>query len=95
MPTTKSAAELLNRLLYRALIEIRDQGREGGSKAVFHLADLFHTIPLQLDRVLEGQATYEEVLQALEAKAAEKGMERWLHAAVSEIESAQQSLRTG
>ena len=89
MTTTKSAAELLYRLLYRALIEMREQGREGGNKTVFHLADLFHTTALELGRVAEGKATYDAVLRGLEEKAAEKGVERWLHAALSAIETSE------
>jgi hypothetical protein len=85
MTTTKSAAEVLHRLLYRALIEIREQGRESGNKAVFHLAALFHTTALALGRVAEGKGSYDTVLHELEEKAAEKGIERWLRAARDEI----------
>jgi hypothetical protein len=85
MTTTKSAAEVLHRLLYRALIEIREQGRESGNKAVFHLADLFHTTALELGQVADGKASYDAVLRELEEKATEKGIERWLRAAVEEI----------
>jgi hypothetical protein len=89
MTTTKSAAELLHRLLYRALIEMREQGRESGNKVVFHLADLFHTTALELGQVAEGKGSYDAVLRELEEKATEKGVERWLRAAVTEIEGAQ------
>ena len=88
MTTTKSAAELLHRLLYRALIEIREQGRESGNKVVFHLADLFHTTALELGQVAEGKASYDTVLRELEEKATEKGVERWLRAALDEIGTA-------
>jgi hypothetical protein len=89
MTTTKSAAELLHRLLYRALIEIREQGRESGNKAVFHLADLFHVAALELGEAAEGKGSYDAILRGLEETAAEKGLERWLQAAVGEIEGAQ------
>jgi hypothetical protein len=88
MTTSKSAAEVLHRLLYRALIEMRDQGRESGNKAVFHLADLFHTTALELGQAAEGKLSYEAVLRGLEEKATEKGTERWLRAATAEIENA-------
>ncbi|MCI0700574.1 MAG: hypothetical protein L0241_05795 [Planctomycetia bacterium] len=89
MTTTKPAVELLHRLLYRALIEMREQGRESGNKVVFHLADLFHTTALELGRVAEGQSSYQSVLRNLEEKAAEKGIEQRLRAAIAEIEDAQ------
>ena len=89
MTTTKSASELLHRLLYRALIEIREQGHESGNKAVFHLADLFHTTALELGQVAEGKGSYDAVLRELEEKAIEKGIERWLRAALAAIEGAQ------
>ncbi|MBN9118908.1 MAG: hypothetical protein J0I06_07075 [Planctomycetes bacterium] len=88
MTTTKSVAELLHRLLYRALIEIREQGRESGNKTVFHLADLFHTTALELGRAAEGTTSYAAVLRGLEEKASEKDVERWLRTALAEIEGA-------
>jgi len=88
MTTTKSA-EVLHRLLYRALIEIREQGRESGNKAVFHLADLFHTTALELGQAAEGKTSHDAVLHELEERAAEKGVERWLRAALAELEGAQ------
>jgi hypothetical protein len=89
MTTTKSSAELLHRLLFRALIEMREQGRESKNKAVVHLTDLFHTTVLELGQAAEGKLSYDDVLHRLEEKATEKGLERWLLAAVAEIESAQ------
>jgi hypothetical protein len=65
MTTSKSAADVLYWLFYRALIEMRDQGRESGNKAVFHLADLFHTTALELGQAAEGKGTYDTVLRAL------------------------------
>jgi hypothetical protein len=72
MTTTKAAAELFHRLLYRALIEIRDHGRESGDKAVFHLADPFHVTALEWGQAAEGKESYDAVLRGLEEKAAEE-----------------------
>jgi hypothetical protein len=85
--TTKTALELVHRLLFRALIEIRAQGQEQKNKLVFHLVDLFHYTILEMENAAEGKTTYEEVLHLLEEKAAEKGCERWLIAAVTQIEN--------
>jgi hypothetical protein len=86
-PTEKSALELVHRLLFRALIEIRAQGHEQKNKLVFHLADLFHNIALDMVAAAEGKSTYEEVLRRLEEKAREKDCERWLRSAITQIEA--------
>ncbi|HEV3260940.1 MAG TPA: hypothetical protein VG013_29075 [Gemmataceae bacterium] len=85
--TDKSALELVHRLLFRALIEIRAQGHEQNNKLVFHLADLFHNIVLDMEAAAEGKSTYEEVLRQLEEKAREKNCERWLRSAITEVEA--------
>lgn len=79
-----SAVETIHRLLFRALLEIRSQGHEEQNKVVFHLADLFHTIVLEMENAAEGQCTYEEVLNLLEQRAKEKGLDRWLNQDTSE-----------
>jgi hypothetical protein len=86
-PTEKTALERVNRLLFRALIEIRAQGHELKNKLVFHLADLFHNVVLDLEAAAKGRSTYAEVLRQLEEKAKEKNCERWLHATLTQIES--------
>jgi len=73
---------LLHRLLYDALLAIRLEGHEAGHKPVFHLADLFHTIPLHLETVAQGQSTYDEVLRWLTERAEEKGCSEWLVRAI-------------
>ena len=73
------------RLLFRALIEIRAQGQEHKNKVVFHLADLFHNLVLEMERAADGETTYEEVLRLLTEKAREKGCERWVQGALTEL----------
>src|SRR5947208_5852522 len=82
----KTALELVHRLLFRALVEIRAQGHEQKNKLVFHLADLFHNIVLDMEAAAEGRLEYAEVLRRLEEKATEKNCERWLHSALTQIE---------
>src|SRR5947209_20211955 len=90
MPTTnKTALELVHRLLFRAIIEIRAQGHEQKNKLVFHLADLFHNTVLEMENAAEGKTTYEEVLRLLEDKAKEKGCERWLSSALAQLQDDQ------
>ena len=87
--TDKTAVELVHRLLFRALIEMREQGHEQKNKVVFHLADLFHNAVLEMMNAAEGETTYEDVLRLLDEKAKEKGCERWLSSALAEIEDSQ------
>jgi Mg/Co/Ni transporter MgtE len=84
--TDKSALELVHRLLFRALIEIRAQGHEHKNKLVFHLADLFHNVVLDMEAAAEGRLAYDEVLHQLEEKAKEKNCEQWLLSARTQIE---------
>jgi hypothetical protein len=83
--TNTSAVEAIHRLLFRALLEIRSAGHDEQNKVVFHLADLFHTIVLEMQRAAEGRCTYEEVFNLLEEKAKEKGLDRWLNQGLAEL----------
>lgn len=83
--TSIPAVETIHRLLFRALLEIRSQGHDEQNKVVFHLADLFHTIVLDMENAAEGRRTYEEVLNLLEQRAKEKGLDRWLNQSLSEL----------
>jgi hypothetical protein len=78
-----TAMEQVHQLLHLALLEVRVAAHEGSPKKCFHLADLFHNVPLQLQRVAEGQGTYEEVLGWIRERAREKGCEQWVEAALA------------
>lgn len=80
-----SAIETCHRLLFRGLLEIRSQGHDEGNKVVFHLADLFHTVVLEMENAAEGRCTYEDVVKLLERRAKEKGLGRWLSENVSDL----------
>lgn len=73
-----SERQTIYRLLYEALLEIRDAGRQAGDARVFHLADLIHNIPLQLERVAEGEETYAQVLKTMQDRAKETGGDKWM-----------------
>ena len=72
------AVEATHRLLFRALLEMRARGHEQKDKVVFHLADLFHNLVLEMQNAAEGRCTYDDVLRALEERAKEKGLDKWL-----------------
>jgi hypothetical protein len=73
-----SAIETVHKLLFRALLEIRSQGHDGQNKVVFHLADLFHSVVLEMENAAEGGCTYDDVMALLEQRVKEKGLDRWL-----------------
>ena len=70
--------EKLHQLLYRALIEIRHEGRELRHSSVFGLADLLHAIPLELAKCANGEADYDEVFNRLCETAKERNCEAWI-----------------
>src|SRR5262249_61286322 len=79
MPATDTPAVItVHRLLFRALLELRSRGHEQKDKVVFHLADLFHNVVLEMENAAEGRSSYADVLRALEARASEKGLGQWL-----------------
>jgi hypothetical protein len=79
-----NSRELLHRLLYVVLLDLRMESATGmiQHQKLFHLADLFHTIPLQLERAAQGAISYDDILEWLKSRAREKQMEGWLHVAV-------------
>lgn len=68
--------EQIFRLMYIAFIEMRAEAYEKRSAKTFHIADIFHTVPLQLERVNKREITYEEVLSSIRSKAIEKNCEK-------------------
>ena len=80
-----SAVEKVHRLLFEALLELRAQGHEQRNKLVFHLADLFHQVVLEMENAARGAKTYEEVLRLLEERAREKGCEKWVESNLAQL----------
>lgn len=83
------ASHAAHRLLFRALLELRSQGHEHQNKVVFHLADLFHTVVLEMERAARGECSYEDVMHTLQERASEKGLRKWLDHNLAELASAQ------
>ena len=82
-----NAAKTVHRLLFHAVLEIRDHSYSTGDKAIYHLADLFHNVALQLEAVAEGKTniTYDDVLTFIKERAREKGWEKWIDDRISEL----------
>ncbi len=88
-PNEVSPGHIVHRLLFRALLELRSQGHEHQNKLVFHLADLFHTAVLEMERAARGECGYDDVMRHLQQRADEKGLRRWLDHNLAELASAQ------
>lgn len=79
-----STKDLLYRLLYAALIEIRMDGYETNNRLVYLLADLVHNIPMQLERVDQADTSPEDIMQRLRERARRNGIEEWLDVRLAE-----------
>lgn len=71
-------SDIVHRLLYHALIDIRGQASETSDKVAFHLADLFHNVVLDMGRSASGNGDYSVILKEIRRRAKEKGCERWV-----------------
>ena len=87
------AEQLVHRLLFHALTEMRAEGHESGNKMVYHLADLFHNPALLMEKAAQGDqdCTYDDVLKFLTERARDKGLERWLEQRIAEVEARHES----
>ncbi len=76
MENTKQE-DFIFKLLHIALLEIRIEAHESHKK-IFHLADLFHNIPLQILNARKDDKKYTEILNWIQKRAEEKGCAEWL-----------------
>lgn len=76
--------ELLYKLLYQVLIEIREEAHLKENKKIFYLRDLVHNVPLQL-RNAQNESDYERILKKIEERAESRNMESWLKNALSQL----------
>jgi len=79
--------QTIHRLLFRALLEMRSQRHEQQNKVVFHLADLFHTVVLEMERAARGECTYDDVMRSVHQMANEKGLCKWLDHNLAQVAS--------
>lgn len=68
----------LHHLLYQALLEIRLEGGELKSGAIFGLANLLHNVPLELEQAAAGKITYEEAFHSLTTRAGYFNHQTWI-----------------
>jgi hypothetical protein len=78
---------VIHNLLYRAFLDIRIAAYEKKShEGIFKIADIFHNIPLQLERVQASGGSYQEILNDLRERMRNKGCESWLDNAIKDID---------
>ena len=70
--------DMIYKLLFDALLDLRIEGHETKSKKVYGLADLFHQLPNRLKDMEDGKSTAAEILGELRQRARERGIEQWL-----------------
>ena len=72
-----TSKEIIHRLLFNALWQMREDAHEAKLAKTFHLADLFHNTPLTLVRA-ENESDYDELLEKIKRRASEKGILAWV-----------------
>jgi hypothetical protein len=80
-PTKK---ELLYKLLYQIMIEIREEAYLKENKKIHCLSDLVHNIPLILLKT-ENENDYDTILKKINDKAESLGIQNWLKNALNQL----------
>ncbi len=82
------ALNTTHRLLFQALLEIREEGRRVNNKPIYGLADLFHNVVLQLEAAAAGNSkvTYDDILTFIKQHAKSRGWDTWVDERIREIE---------
>jgi hypothetical protein len=78
------ARSLVHHLCYQALLDLRDEAHQTRHAQAFALADLFHTVPLDLVLVLQGQESDDQLLDQLHDRALQRGCNDWLEQALED-----------
>ncbi|HSV15370.1 MAG TPA: hypothetical protein VLI90_14010 [Tepidisphaeraceae bacterium] len=73
-----SDREIIYKLLFDALLELRIEGHESKNAKVFRLADLFQQLPNRLRDMQQGKIEESQILEELRQRARERGVEQWL-----------------
>ena len=77
---------LILKLMHLAFLDIRTVAYENKShKAIFKIADIFHNIPLQLERVEKENGDYNKILNDIRVRAIRNECEFWLDNAIQNI----------
>lgn len=77
--------ERILKLLYIAFLEIRIASYAKDSNACFILSDVFHNIPLEIDRADRGEMSYADIIVTIQRRCEERKCISWLNNANSNI----------
>jgi late competence protein required for DNA uptake (superfamily II DNA/RNA helicase) len=75
--------EKLFKLLYHALIEIREEAIRIENKKIHLISDLFHNVPLLLNK----EQSYLEILKKIEEKSENLKIKGWLQNVINQQSS--------
>lgn len=73
-----NSREVIYRILYSALVDLRIEGHSTQNKKVFAISDLLHTVPLKLAKMDSVGDDYDSLLRWLQERAKDKGLENWM-----------------
>ncbi|MEO5979519.1 MAG: hypothetical protein ABIQ21_20290 [Chryseolinea sp.] len=77
--------ELLFKLVFQALVDIREEATPIENKKIAFLSDLVHNVPLKLLKADDSSKTYSSILEELRRRATRGGLENWLENAISQL----------
>ena len=80
--------KLIYRLIYQAFLDIRSAAQSGDKNAntiAYRLSDVFHIVPLQLNRVEIEGGDYGKVLLDIKEKAKRAKCDRWLDNVIGQL----------
>lgn len=79
--------KLIHSLLYQSLIEIREAAYENkGMKGIFKISDVFHNVPLQLEKAASGERDYQSILDDITKRAKKNGCSDWLKNVIQQLD---------
>lgn len=77
--------EYILKLMYLAFLDIRVASHAQDSRTCFILSDLFHTIPLQMNRAEKGEISYAEIATWIRTTCEERKCLSWLETATANM----------
>lgn len=77
--------EFILKLMYAAFLDIRVASYSGDSHTCFVLADIFHNVPLQINRADKGEKSYADIVAWIQKKCEERNCKSWFDNATANI----------
>jgi hypothetical protein len=77
--------ECILKLMYLAFLDIRAASTSQDIHTCFVLSDVFHNVPLQINRVDKGESHYADILAWIQKRCEERKCTSWLDNAKAHI----------